>query len=152
IAAAVFLNLDAGASFRRRLIQWRQDYYGGPRLMVWRDSLPLIPARWLVGYGPGAFPHEFPRGPSAALSWAYPEYFHESPHNLLLDTAISQGLPGILWLVGLVYLAAFGPSRLWKASAAASFVCLLFLTVTIPGMLMFCVATGAMVAEQAPKA
>ena len=62
--------------------------------MVWRDSLPIIRDRWLVGIGPEVFAGEFRKRQSLQLSRAFPDHYHEDPHNLLLGAAINQGVAG----------------------------------------------------------
>ena len=158
--AAILLALltaDFGVSFRLRLTQWRQDFYGGPRLMMWRDTLGLIGRHALLGAGPESFGTGFRRIESAELSRAYPDFFQESPHNFLLAVAVEQGLFGVVAMGGLLALllttrtSRDGPCRALKASAVCTFVCLLFLTVTIPGALMLYLAAGWLVALSATK-
>ncbi len=95
-----FVISPLGDNFRHRLQQWREDP-GGPRVGVWRDSLTLIGERPLLGSGPETFAVEFRRIESAALSRAYPDFYHETPHNAFLDAAFAQGIPGALILAGL---------------------------------------------------
>lgn len=92
----------AGQSFRQRLAQWIEDSKGGPRLMVWRDSCPLIREHWLTGIGPEAFAGEFRKIQSLELSRSYPDHYHEDPHNVFLEVTISQGIPGLAILIGLI--------------------------------------------------
>jgi tetratricopeptide (TPR) repeat protein len=47
------------------------------------------------------FTGSFPRYESKTLAEAYPDFLHESPHNIFLDALISQGIPGLLILCGL---------------------------------------------------
>jgi O-antigen ligase len=143
LAAAIFVPLSSGGGYRMLIQRWRQDVYGGPRLRVWRESLAMVAAHPLVGSGPETFSNEFRRRESAELSRAYPDFVQESPHNLLLDGATSQGLPFLVVMAGLVYLvfactrsAASLYSKVVCASFIATFVSLLFLSVTIPGALM----------------
>jgi len=142
-ALLIFPRLEAGASFRLRLVQWRQDALGGPRLLVWRDSLPLLAAHPLVGFGPETFGNEFRRRQSAELSRLYPDYIQESAHNLLLDGVFAQGFPYLLIVAGMVYLifsansAGAQPENVWfRASAAGVFVSFLFIPIAISGALM----------------
>ena len=105
--AALFSLLalsPAGRSFRIRLTQWTQDTKGGARLMVWRDSWPLIRDHWLTGIGPEAFAGEFRRLQSLQLSRAYPDHYHEDPHNLMIGAAVSQGVAGFALVSGLIAL------------------------------------------------
>ncbi len=99
-----------GESLRRRLIQWQADI-GGTRLGVWRESPSIIRAHPWLGTGPETFANEFRAIESVALSRAYPDFYHETPHNAFIDAACAQGLPGVLILAGLLALG-FSPSRL----------------------------------------
>ena len=97
--AAVFLFQPAGRSIRARLAQMVADRTGGPRLLVWRDSLPLLWQNPVLGIGPELFEAKFRRFESLQLARAFPDHFHESPHNFFLEAAISQGIIGFaLWL------------------------------------------------------
>ena len=42
---------------------------------------------------------------------AYPDFYHESPHNILLDALDSQGIPGLLVLGGFVTLGWLAAGR-----------------------------------------
>jgi O-antigen ligase len=108
LAAAVGAS-SAGADLRHRLVQWRQDP-GGTRMGVWADSPALIREHPLLGTGLETFAAEFRRIQSAALSRAYPDFYHETPHNAFIDAASGQGIPGLLILAGVF---AFG----WKRRA-----------------------------------
>ncbi len=147
-----FLNTGASASFRLRLRQWGQDFYGGPRLLVWRESLGLIAEHPLFGSGPDTFGSEFRRRQSERLSRAYPEFFQESPHNILLEGTIAQGCVFPLFLIGIggLILAGCGQSKggpeVWlRACATASLVTQLLLPFTISGGLMLYGALGLLV-------
>ncbi len=97
LAGFVALTISpAGAGIRSR-IHWSLDEpLGGARPLLWRDSAAMALQRPLTGYGPETFQSEFPRYQSVALSRAFPEFEHESPHNTLLDAAIEEGIPGLL--------------------------------------------------------
>jgi len=111
VAGLAFLSAlafsPAGKSFRVRLGQWAQDAKGGTRLVVWRDSWPLIAKYWLTGVGPEEFAGEFRRLQSLQLSQAYPDHYHEDPHNLLIGAAVSQGVLGLAILLGWLALGLF---------------------------------------------
>jgi O-antigen ligase len=97
--AAAFLLLPTGAGVRVRLAQWATDRGGGPRLMVWRDSLALIRQHAAWGIGPEMFEAEFRRAESLELARAFPDHYHESPHNFFLEAGLSQGVFGLaVWL------------------------------------------------------
>lgn len=111
--AAVALLLAVGVGFyfsppgwrlRSRTRWFAEDPWGGNRLALWRDSLRMAMPRLAQGYGPEVFTAAFPRFESKALAEAYPDFLHESPHNIFLDSLISQGLPGLLILCGLCYV------------------------------------------------
>jgi hypothetical protein len=60
----------------------------------------------------------FPQFQSIELARAYPDFFHESPHNSVLDALVSCGVPGaILFLAG--WAIAFYAGYRARASAAA---------------------------------
>lgn len=105
VVAAVFLLLPPGKSVRVRLAQWATDRAGGPRLLVWRDSLPLFWQHPGSGIGPELFEAEFRRTQSLELARAFPDHYHESPHNLFLETAIGQGAMGLGVWVALLGMA-----------------------------------------------
>jgi tetratricopeptide (TPR) repeat protein len=56
--------------------------------------------RPLRGWGPETFTTEFARFQSLELARAYPDFYHESPHNIFLDELVSKGAAGMLLLVG----------------------------------------------------
>src|SRR5262249_11276274 len=56
----------------------------------------LITGSPVFGRGPETFGGEFRRIESEELARAYPDYYHESPHNYFLDVAVSQGVFGLL--------------------------------------------------------
>ena len=99
-----FYYSPPGAQLRARMRWSRDDVRGGARLLLWRDSLRMAAQRPWLGYGPETFPSEFPRYQSAELARAYPDFYHESPHNVFLDALTSQGLPGLLILAAISLL------------------------------------------------
>jgi hypothetical protein len=98
-AAAVFYMSPAGAQLRARVHWARDEPTGGARMMLWRDSLRMAAARWPVGYGPETFIASFALHQSADLGRAYPDFYHESPHNIFLDVLVSQGVAGPILLL-----------------------------------------------------
>jgi O-antigen ligase len=131
-----------GRSFRVRLQQWSQDSLGGPRLMVWHDSLGPIVRHWAVGTGPETFAGEFRKIQSLELSRAYPDHYHEGPHNFLLEVAAGQGMVGLAAVLALLALGVTCGVRQVRqggseggvllASLAALIVSLQFSPLTIP--------------------
>jgi hypothetical protein len=51
-----------------------------------------------TGFGPDVFVAEFPQFQSAELARAYPDFYHESPHNMFLDALNGQGVGGVVLL------------------------------------------------------
>src|SRR6516225_4181333 len=96
-ASGLLVLTPQGEGLRQRLHQSTQDL-GGPRLLVWKDTLRLAGARALTGSGPETFPIAFPRFESRAFYRRYPDFQQESPHNIFLDTGASQGITGLLGL------------------------------------------------------
>jgi O-antigen ligase len=148
----LFAQLPAGQKFRIRIAQWSEDKKGGPRLLVWRDSLPLVRNNWAIGIGPEAFGGEFRKLESPELARAYPDTYHESPHNLFLEVAVNQGLIGLLLLICLLSLAVFygfrqardgnADSRILVASLLGSVVSLQFAPLAFVNVLCLCLFVG----------
>lgn len=130
-ALVLFFFSPAGEKLRARLHWSIEDARGGARLLLWRDSLAMSAQRPLTGFGPETFTTEFPRFESVELASAYPDFYHESPHNMFLDALASQGLPGFAALAGLCLLGVWAVIRLWRsanpiaAPLAAAFAALL---------------------------
>jgi O-antigen ligase len=98
-AAAVFYFSPLGQLMRSRTRWFQEDPWGGARPLLWRDSLRAGLARPVFGFGPETFTATFPHFESKELARAYPDFAHESPHNIFLDALVSQGVPGLLLLV-----------------------------------------------------
>ncbi len=97
--AAMFLLFPARAGVRVRLSQWISDWAGGARLLVWRDSLPLFRQHPIWGIGPEMFEPAFRKAQSLELARAFPDHYHESPHNFFLEVGLGQGVIGLaVWL------------------------------------------------------
>jgi O-antigen ligase len=158
----VFYFSPVGLQLRARSHWALEDPRGGARLGLWRDSLRMASQRLLIGFGPETFGLEFPRYQSVELSRAYPDFYHESPHNIFLDALVSQGIPGVGIVAGFVAVAWFAARRAvsqgqraapYLASAlVAGLTAGLFVCFTLPGALYF-YATVAMLAGLAiPRA
>jgi len=126
---AGFTLSPAGKGMRSRLVQWREDL-GGPRLAVWRESPVLIEKNPLLGSGPDTFAGEFRRIESINLSRAYPDFYQETPHNALIDSASAQGIPGVLILSGLFLLG----SGAWPRGATRNRIAIAGLEAAILGI------------------
>jgi O-antigen ligase len=112
VAAVAFYYSPPGRQLRSRTRWFVEDPWGGGRLELWRDSLNMAEHRLATGYGPELFMQAFPRFESAALAEAYPDFSHESPHNVFVDTLVSQGVPGLLAMCGLCVLGFVAARRL----------------------------------------
>jgi O-antigen ligase len=154
-AGLVFYVSPAGLKLRARG-QWvLEDLRGGARLELWRDSLRMASRRPLAGFGPDTFALEFPHYQSAALSQAYPDFYHESPHNIFLDALVSDGIPGLAILAGFAAVAWFAarraaaegqPAAPYLASAlVAGLTASLFVCFTLTGALYFYAAIAMLV-------
>ena len=154
-AAGLILLTPRARDLRERARQWTEDP-GGTRLPVWSDTLGLIAARAILGNGPETFVVVFPRYQSESLSRRYPDFQHESPHNIFLDTAVSQGLGGLAVLAFGIGLAGWCA---WKAPAgtrpaaqllfAGLIACLVFhqfFVFTLPNACVFLLLIAALVA------
>jgi O-antigen ligase len=96
LALAVFSVIvlsPQGSQVRERMKHWTEANPGGPRAMVWLDTAKLVAAHPVMGSGPEAFPIVFAPCGSKALAQRFPDVRHESPHNIFLDAAVSQGIP-----------------------------------------------------------
>jgi tetratricopeptide (TPR) repeat protein len=139
-ALAVFAISPAGQLLRSRFHWTVEEPLGGARLLLFRDSLRLAGSHPVTGIGPEAFSAEFPLAQSAALSEAYPDFYHESPHNILLDALTAQGALGALALVGLIALgfyAAGGALPALGACLVAGVVAHQFAVFTAPTAVYF---------------
>ena len=73
------------------------------RVQLWRASLRMLRDHPLWGVGPDNFLYYF-RGPYLP-SPAYPEPNLSHPHNVILHFWLAMGIPGVMWLAGM--LASF---------------------------------------------
>jgi O-antigen ligase len=106
-----FVLSPAGMLLRSRFRWSIADLKGGARLLLWRDSARLGLQRPLFGFGADTFVAEFPRAQSLQLAQAYPDFYHESPHNELLDEFVGQGTFGVAVFAGLVLLGMYAAHR-----------------------------------------
>lgn len=150
----VFYFSPSGLRLRARTRWSLEDPRGGARLVLWRDSLRMAAERPVLGYGPENFSIDFPIFQSIELARAFPDFYHESPHNMLLDGFVSQGLPGIVVLLALIFLgvnAAFRANpadRVLAATLLSGFIALTlsqqFFSFTVSTALCFYFTLGAL--------
>jgi tetratricopeptide (TPR) repeat protein len=109
--------------------------------MFWR--------RPVAGYGPEVFTATFPHFESERLARAYPDFLHESPHNIFLDAAVSQGVIGVS-ILALLFAAGFRKASPGLAAAlAAALVAQQFTVFTVPTALLTFVTLALAVAGDA---
>jgi len=114
IAAGAFYTSPYGERLRARVFWIGEDSAGGARLLLWRDSLQMSAQHLWTGFGPDTFAAEFPKFQSAELSRAFPDFYHESPHNLFLDALVGQGILGVLLWIGWIVLGVYAARRAMK--------------------------------------
>lgn len=114
----MFFFFPAGGKLRARLHWSIEDARGGARLLLWRDSARMAEHRVWYGFGPETFATEFPRFESVELARAYPDFYHESPHNMFLDTLTCEGILGLCALLGLCGFGAVAAWRAWRSHHA----------------------------------
>jgi len=110
----VFYFSPAGWQLRSRARWFAEDPWGGARLYLWRDSARMALDRLATGHGPEVFSAVFPHYESQRLAAAFPDFAHESPHNIFLDALVAQGLPG---LAVLCCVCAAGFVATWRLRA-----------------------------------
>ena len=149
-AIAMFYVTPWGERLRARVFWSSEDALGGARLMLWRDTLRMSAGRPVSGFGPETFSMEFPRHQSVELARAYPDFYHESAHNVFLDALVSKGLLGLLAMLA---AAAFGIAiarGFLGAALVAMLVSQQFTAFTVPTELYFFLTLGMLAAD--PKA
>jgi O-antigen ligase len=147
IAAAAFYVTPLGGSLRSRTRWFVEDPWGGARPLLWRDSLRMAGSRLITGHGPETFTAAFPHYESQTLARAYPDFAHESPHNIFLDALVSQGIPGLLCLAALCVIGFRGKDPWIAAALAGAIVAQQFTVFTIPTALLLYAVIALSVAE-----
>ena len=107
----LFYLSPAGERLRARAHWIGEDTAGGARPLLWRDSLRMAAAKPLTGFGLDTFSAEFPHYQSEQLARAYPDFYHESPHNIFLDALTAEGVPGLLLLLAVASAGIAGGLR-----------------------------------------
>jgi O-antigen ligase len=92
-----------------------------------------------TGFGPETFSVEFPKFQSLDLARAYPDFYHESPHNVFLDALTAQGASGLVALLAFAIFGFYASTRLGReqraplvAGWAGLLVCHLFVVFIAP--------------------
>ncbi|HWN98800.1 MAG TPA: O-antigen ligase family protein [Blastocatellia bacterium] len=87
------------------------------RVVLWRDSIRMIPRYALIGCGPEGFRKALLAYKSVELAALSPKANNESPHNAYLEAAISYGLLGAALYVLII---AYAIVLLWRARRNAT--------------------------------
>lgn len=74
----------------------RQGLGSSGRLLLWRDSLPLLSKAWILGIGIDGFEHAFLPYRSLELAKVFANGVWGNAHNQALQTWITMGMVGIL--------------------------------------------------------
>jgi O-antigen ligase len=156
VGLAVFFFSPAGSKLRARLHWSLEDIRGGARLLLWRDSLRMASHRPWTGFGPETFATEFPQFESVELARAYPDFYHESPHNMFLDAFTACGVIGLVAIAALCILGVWAAARLVRsrdplgaslgAALAGSLVCQQFGVFIVPTALYFYLLLAILIA------
>jgi O-antigen ligase/polysaccharide polymerase Wzy-like membrane protein len=125
LCGAIFFLSPAGTKLRARVHWATEDIWGGARLLLWRDSVRMARHRPVIGFGPEMFATEFPRYETAELARSYPDFYHESPHNIFLDAFTTRGVFGLLLLLCFCGLGIWAARRRTRPELAAALVALL---------------------------
>ncbi len=126
----------AGQAMRSRMRWFAEDPWGGARPKLWRDSIGMFLQRPVTGYGPETFTAAFPPFESLELARQYPDFVYESAHNILLDAAVSQGLPGVMILGGILLLGLGTKNAGLAGAMTAGIVAQQFTVFTLPTALL----------------
>jgi len=123
LAATLIALSPASRSIGERVQALRREGLSSSgRLLLWRDSLKMIPTYALVGCGPEGYRKAALAYKSKELAALAPQASNESPHNAYLETAIAYGLPAaaayftiiILTLKRMAQTRSRAPSPAWR--------------------------------------
>ena len=150
-AAIAFWRSPAGWLLHSRLRWFTEDPWGGARPLLWRDSWVMALHHPWLGCGLETFQSAFPHYESAALARAYPDFAHESSHNIFLDAFTAEGLPGVLALI-LLCLVGLRRSQPWfTAAIIATATCQQFIVFNLPTALLFNTTIALAVSKEAAE-
>lgn len=114
LVLGAFYVSPLGLKLRGRTRWYVEDPVGGARLLLWRDSMRMAADRPVIGWGPETFSTEFAHFQSLELSRAFPDFYHESPHNIFVDELVSKGIVGAMTLLAFCGWAAMAAWRALK--------------------------------------
>ena len=124
VLLAAFYLSPAGTRLRARVVWSGDEPAGGARPLLWRDSLGMVAARPVFGFGPETYLSAFPRYESEQLARKFPAFHHESPHNVAVESLAQSGVPGLVLVLawGLVAVMAGRAARISGSPMAAPLV------------------------------
>jgi O-antigen ligase len=137
VAAGAFYFSPIGWNLRSRTRWFVEDPWGGARPLLWRDSVRMASDHLAIGHGPETFQGAFPRYESAELARKYPDFSHESAHNVFLEVLVAQGIPGMFCLMALCVIGWRAADPWIAAAFAAGLAAQQFTVFTIPTALLF---------------
>lgn len=105
LGSIVFISPASRSVIARARALMSEGASSSGRVLLWRDSLKMVPSFALIGCGPEGFRKVFPGFKSRELADLSPKSNNESSHNSFLDAAISYGLPGAALYVAIIALA-----------------------------------------------
>lgn len=79
----------------KKVIKKPTQDIGNGRLMIWKNSLPLVKKYWLVGCGLDNFKDAYP-------NWGSVKY--DKAHNVYLQIAITNGIPALIIFLILLFI------------------------------------------------
>jgi len=77
------------------ILEKKPEEIGSGRLIIWKNSLPLVKKYWLIGCGLDNFKN------------AYPNYGYirvDKAHNVYLQIAVTNGLPALIVFLSLLFM------------------------------------------------
>ncbi len=95
---------------------------GTGRVYIWGETLKLIKARPLLGYGQGTLAYYFPQNDINNIAeMGGSDQLVSKAHNMYLDIAYGSGLPALLALLALFFLHFYHTGRgLWRSERNGS--------------------------------
>lgn len=110
ISSAIIISIIAASPLSRSVAGraralMSEGLASSGRLLLWRDSISMLPSSVLIGCGPEGFRKAFLGFKSEELAELSPKANNESSHNSYLDAAISFGLPGAILYIAIIALA-----------------------------------------------
>ena len=121
LAGWLFLLSPGGISERIGRLQDPLAQSGaGDRLAIVKDSLKMIKARPILGWGLGTFPEVYP-----SFRSFYTNFFVNEAHNDYIQVAVEMGLAGFAatcWFIALVFRGGLRRTARWRTDIRSAVV------------------------------